>query len=58
MKVAWRSVGKSHTGIIYVQPDRKDNIGMVVGFMEFLHLAVEGRAANLEHDVYSSLYFL
>jgi predicted nuclease of predicted toxin-antitoxin system len=54
----WQVSGKPHTGIIYVQPARKDDIGMVVDHLEFLHLAVEGGAADLDKDVYNTITYL
>ncbi len=54
----WLGGGRPHAGIIYVQPERKDDIGLIVDYLEFLHLAVEGGAADLEKDVYNTLRYL
>ena len=54
----WQKDRKWHAGIIYVQPQRKDQIGMIVAYLEFLHQAVEGRAATLEEDVYNRIIYL
>ncbi len=51
----WQASGKQHAGILYVNPKRKDDIGSIVEYLEFLHLAVNGGAANLEKDVYNTL---
>ena len=46
----WRSSGKSHAGIIYLPPDRKDAIGAIVAYMIFLHQAITAGAADLATD--------
>jgi predicted nuclease of predicted toxin-antitoxin system len=54
----WQAAGKRHAGIIYVQPTRKDQIGMIVEYLKFIHDAVETAAATLEEDVYNSIIYL
>ncbi len=53
----WSASGRHHTGIIYVRPERKDDIGLLVEQLEFLHQAVEGGAADLEKDVYNQIIY-
>jgi predicted nuclease of predicted toxin-antitoxin system len=54
----WQASGQPHAGIIYIQPERKDDIGAIVAALEFLHQAIEGGAATLEEDVYNTLRYL
>jgi predicted nuclease of predicted toxin-antitoxin system len=51
----WRSSGRNHTGIIYLQPHKKDAIGTVVEAILFLHQAVAEGAADLATDVYNQV---
>ena len=51
----WRSSGKTHAGIIYLPPDRKDAIGTIVGYLLFLHQAIAAGAADLVTDVYNQV---
>ncbi len=57
LHAAWLASGKRHMGIIYVHPVRKDDIGALVDYLEFLHLAAEGGAADLEKDVYNQVIY-
>lgn len=54
----WQASGKPHAGIIYLQPERKDDIGTIVATLEFLHQAIEAGAATLEEDMYNTLRYL
>ena len=54
----WKATGRTHAGIIYVQPYRKDQIGMIVAYIAFVHQAIESGAATLEEDVYNSIVYL
>lgn len=54
----WRTTGKTHAGIIYILPDRKDQIGRIVDYLEFLHQAIKDGAATLDEDVYNKLIYL
>lgn len=58
LHAAWQAAGKQHAGIIYVHPSRKDDIGALVAYFEFLHLSVDGGAAKLEQDVYNTIVYL
>jgi hypothetical protein len=51
----WQASGKDHAGIIYVKPERKDLIGAIVEYLDFLHQAIEG-AANID-EVYNQLIY-
>ena len=54
----WQQAGMKHTGIIYVQHERKDNIGLIVGTLSFLNEALEGDAATLEEEVYNRIVYI
>ena len=49
----YRTEGKQHAGIVYIAPDKKDDIGAIIAYVLFLHEAVEIGAADLEMDVYN-----
>ena len=49
----YRTDGKQHAGIIYIAPDKKDDIGAIIVYILFLHEAVAIGAADLEMDVYN-----
>src|SRR5437868_6197079 len=49
--------GKSHAGIIFVKPEHKDDIGLVIGYLEFLHEAVQAEAATLENDIVNQILY-
>ncbi len=54
----WQAANKHHAGIIRVKPEHKDDIGMIVAYLEFLHLAIEGEAGDLDQDVYNTIRYL
>src|SRR5258708_29191484 len=43
----YQTAGKSHAGIIFVRPGQKDNIGLIIRNLEFLHQAVQSAAATV-----------
>jgi hypothetical protein len=49
----WQSSDKFHAGIVYVPPERKDAIGIIVAQLVFLHDAVAAGAADLATDVHN-----
>lgn len=51
----WREAGRNHTGIIYIKPESREAIGIIIKALRFLHEAVEGGAATLEKDVYNQV---
>jgi hypothetical protein len=48
----WMNVGKSHHGIIYIDPQRKDNVGMVIDFLE------TAQGAGGPEDMQNRIYYL
>ncbi len=55
LHTAWTLEGKTHCGIMYVQPEARALIGVIVKQLYFYHLAVEIGAATLENDIYNKL---
>jgi|GEM_PF-699404 len=51
----YRAEGKQHTGIVYIAPDKKNDIGSIIAYVLFLYEAVTSGAADLEKDVYNSV---
>ncbi len=54
---AWMAAGRQHAGIVYVTRDSRHNIGGLIEYLEFLHLAIEGGAGTLENDVYNQIKY-
>jgi len=51
----YRAEGKQHTGIVYIAPDKKNDIGSIIAYVLFLYEAVTSGAADPEKDVYNSV---
>ena len=47
----YRATGEQHAGIIYIGPNKLDEIGTILQYLTFLYEAVAGGAADLETDV-------
>ncbi len=54
----WNRDGEFHAGVAFVRPEQKDNIGVLVSQLVFLHQAIEVGAAVLENDVYNQVMFI
>lgn len=54
----WQQAGMKQSGIIYIQHERKDNIGLIVGTLSFLNEAIEGGAATLDEEVYNRVVYI
>jgi len=52
----WLREGRQHAGVIYVQPDNKDNIGLIVRYIVELHDLISGGAGTVEGDISSHLF--
>lgn len=55
LDAVWRIEDRSHCGIIYVRPEKREAIGLVLETLVFLHTAVEGGAASLEQDIFGKV---
>ncbi len=54
----WQAAGKKHAGIIRLQQERKDNVGIIVEYIVSLNELIEGGAGTLEQDVYNQIIYL
>ncbi len=54
----WQRANRQHAGIIFLQQARKDDIGAVVDYLEFLDQAIRSGAGTLEEDVRNQLIYL
>lgn len=54
----WQSEGRFHAGVVYIAHEQKDNIGLLVSELVFLHEAVLAGAATLDNDVYNKVIFV
>ncbi len=54
----WRNKGRFHAGVAYIAHEKKDNIGLLVSELVFLHEAVLAGAATLDNDVYNKVIFV
>jgi predicted nuclease of predicted toxin-antitoxin system len=51
----WQASGRIHAGIVYVFPENREAIGLMVRELFFWHEAIEDEAADLEKDVYNQI---